>query len=146
MKNNSYDERQIYVKKRHGNNAFIMLIFVLLIRVAFKLYPSFNDATPLNEFAIIMFVPATYYIVANILTCSYFPLSYNKKTAMVSTAVSILNLMFFLIFCFQNDCFSDILKNGLNSNWIGFGLVFIWALIIIIVLIIRFIKDRKEEN
>ena len=79
MKKQIFDERQISIQRKYGANAFFMLLFIMVINAFFKYFYDCNYASPINEFAIIMFIPLTYFSVATILTSSYTSFSNNKK-------------------------------------------------------------------
>ncbi|MBQ2671267.1 MAG: hypothetical protein IJG00_00405 [Clostridia bacterium] len=146
MKKQIFDERQISIQRKYGANAFFMLLFIMVINAFFKYFYDCNYASPINEFAIIMFIPLTYFSVATILTSSYTSFSNNKKLS----RAGLFDLLLCFIFCvgyfsYYNG-FSEVVQNGMHSDWFAFPVLIIYFFILIVSHIIRFLKDKKQKD
>lgn len=146
MKKQIFDERQISIQRRYGSIAFLMLLFILVVNTVFKYYSNCNYISPVNEFTMVVFLPLTYFSVVTVLTGSYTSFSNNKKFNMIVLVDLVICFMFFIgLFLYLNG-FSEIAQNGIRSDLFSFPIWIIYFFVIIIAHIIKFKKDKKEEN
>ena len=146
MKKADFDERQVYMQGKYGRNAFSLSIIIGFTNACIRQYFNVSYASPLNECFMVMLIPLAYFSVATILTSSYFSFSSNKKFNMAVLANLIIDFVFFIAYLFYKNGFADISQSGLYSAWFGILLVCVFNAVLLLAHIIRFQKDKKEEN
>lgn len=141
-----FDERQISLQFKYGHHAFSMSIFLSLLNACIKQYFNLSYASPVNECLIITFIPLAYFSVSAILTNSYVSFSRKRKLNIVVLADLVITFIAFLAYLIYKNGISDIIQNGLFSNWAGTLIICILNLIIIFAHVVRFMKDKKENS
>lgn len=146
MKKQIFDERQISIQRRHSSIAFLMLLFILVVNTIFKYYSNCNYISTVNELTMVVFLPLTYFSVATVLTGSYTSFSNNKKINMIVLVDLVMSCIIFIGWFLYLNGFSEIVQNGIRSHLFSFPIWIIYFFVIIIAHIIKFKKDKKEEN
>ena len=144
MKKQIFDEKQMYDQRKYGMNAFFILFFSVIINAVIRYYKG-DYATPVNESMLIIFFPFVYFLVLTISKASYTSFSNNKKLNTFILIDLIGTFVFIFGFFLYKNGFSDVLKNGLYSDFLSFLIICVILLVSIIAHLIRFIKDKKEE-
>jgi len=140
MKSKNYDERQLLNRYRIGYQAMILMLFLVGINGMIKEF-YYVWAPPLIEANVIIYIPATYFIIMGITKDAYLRKKDHPIFSIVSIGVFMVLCIYLILSSIRLETFS-LIENGQLSHSIIPVILFLYSASIFIALLVRKLLDR----